>query len=141
MGDVLSLEPVVLADVQNSRFNTFSAGCLSPEYRLLREDGFRHVIRAENIANKFFKVFFICNKRKNGRLGIISSKKFLPRAIDRNRVKRTVREAFRQHNIRACKLDVVVMMKLAYVQTLNNTIKNDSLVSLLSQLENKCANL
>ncbi|MDX8385775.1 MAG: ribonuclease P protein component [Gallionella sp.] len=131
--------------MQNSRSDTISgtvsAGGLSSEYRLLREDGFHHVIRAENIANKFFKIFFIGNKRKNGRLGIISSKKFLPRAIDRNRVKRIVRETFRQHNIKASKLDVVVMMKLAYVRTPNITIKNDSLVALLSQVESKCANL
>jgi len=127
-------------DVRNSLSNTVSAGGFSPEYRLLREDGFTHVIRAEIIANKFFKIFYINNKKSHGRLGISSSKKLLPRAIDRNRAKRTVRETFRQHNIKACKLDVVVMMKSAYVQTPNLNLKKDSLVALLSQVERKCAN-
>lgn len=37
------------------------------------------------------------NREEMGRLGLAVSKKQLRRAVDRNRVKRIAREAFRQH--------------------------------------------
>jgi ribonuclease P protein component len=104
---------------------------------LQRADGFDRVIRAENIADKDFKIFFARNRVNNARLGIIASKKNLPSAADRNRVKRIIREAFRQHNIKACKLDLVVMVRRDYSQKVDARI--DNLEKLLSQVENRCA--
>jgi ribonuclease P protein component len=45
------------------------------------------------------------------RLGIALTRKLLPRAVDRNRVKRIVREAFRRHAAKAAGLDVVVALR------------------------------
>ncbi|MEO8342531.1 MAG: ribonuclease P protein component [Gallionella sp.] len=104
-------------------------------YRLLRADRFDHVIRAENIADKYFKIFFVSNYHNNARLGIIASKKMLSRAADRNRIKRAIRETFRQHNIKFSKLDVVVIVKRG--QKINEQIEN--LEKLFSQVENRCA--
>lgn len=106
-------------------------------YRLLRANGFGHVIRAENIANKNFKIFFSRNNEKNARLGIIASKKTLPLAADRNRAKRIVRETFRQHNVKLCKLDMVVMVRRDYSQRID--MRTDNLARLFSQIENRCA--
>ena len=116
-----------------------SAAKFTAAHRLLREDGFDRVIHAENIANRHFKVFFARNSKDNARLGIISSKKILPRSVDRNRAKRGIRETFRQHNIKTCKLDVVVMVRPAYAQKVH--MQNDNLAALLSKVENKCAEL
>jgi ribonuclease P protein component len=104
---------------------------------LLRADGFDHVIRAENITEKHFKIFFARNCENNARLGIIASKKTLPNATDRNRVKRIIRETFRQHNIKICKLDMVVMVRRGYSQKVDTWI--DNLERLFSQVENRCA--
>lgn len=105
--------------------------------RLLRADGFDHVIRAENVTDKHFKIFFARNRKNNARLGIIASKRSLPSAADRNRVKRFIREAFRQHNIRACKLDLVVMVSRDYSWKVDTRI--DNLKKLFSQVEIRCA--
>lgn len=109
----------------------------SAVYRLLRGDGFDHVFHAESVADKCFKIFFSRNGRKNARLGIIASKKILPGAVDRNRVKRFVREVFRQHSSKFCGADMVVMVRCAHLQ--GGVVRGDNLESLFSQVENRCA--
>lgn len=129
---------VVPEAVQDSQFN-IPAAKFTIAHRLLREDGFGHVVHAESMANRHFKVFFAQNGRNNARLGIVSSKKILPRAVDRNRVKRLIRETFRQHSIKSRKLDVVVMVRPAYAQ--EASMQNNNLAMLLDGVENRCAGL
>lgn len=105
-------------------------------HRLLRENGFDHVVRAESLSDRNFKVFFVHNSEKNARLGIILSKRILPGAVDRNRVKRTIREAFRQHGIKRCKLDLVVMVRRIDPQERSAQVGN--LNMLFSRVENRC---
>lgn len=45
------------------------------------------------------------------RLGIALTRRLLPRAVDRNRVKRIVREAFRRHAAKAAGLDLVFAVR------------------------------
>jgi ribonuclease P protein component len=123
-----------LEAVQDSPSSS-SVAHFTAAHRLLRKDRFDHVIHAENIANRYFKIFFSCNDKNNSRLGIISSKKILPEAVDRNRARRLIREAFRQHNIKTCKLDLVVMVRPAYAQESRKL--NDSLVTLLDRVEDR----
>jgi len=105
-------------------------------HRLLREDGFDHVVCAQSIEDKCFKVFFVRNSQKNARLGIIVRKRILPSAVCRNRAKRAIRETFRKHNIKSGKLDVVVMVKRAYVGGYG--IQGNSLNVLFSRVEDQC---
>jgi len=105
--------------------------------RLLRKNGFDHVIHAENILDKDYKVYFVQNDKNGARLGIVTSKKKLPKAVDRNRIKRIIREIFRQHDIKAHGLDLVVMVRNACPQ-IRATPNNISLQTLLSQLEHRC---
>lgn len=51
------------------------------------------------------------NALEQARIGIITAKKVAPRAVDRNRVKRMVREVFRNWRDRLGGLDVVVRMR------------------------------
>lgn len=113
---------------------TFSGAC-----RLLRADGYGHVLKAKSISEKHFKIFFVDNFRPNARLGIVASKKILPRSVDRNHIKRIVREVFRAHSIRALKLDVVVLLRQAY--TPHRNIQRDHLERMFYQVENRCAQL
>ncbi|MDO8262956.1 MAG: ribonuclease P protein component [Gallionella sp.] len=112
---------------------------MTAAHRLLRENGFDHVVHAENIADKHFKIFFVRNGKKNARLGMIVGKKTLSGAVDRNRLKRIIREAFRQHNIKLCKLDLVVMVRRAYPQDCGMQVAN--LKMLFSRVENRCVEL
>lgn len=107
--------------------------------RLLRSNGFDHVIHAESILDKYFRVFFVHNEQHNARLGIVASKKKLPSAADRNCVKRIIRETFRQHNIKAHSLDLVVMVRSVHPQESN--AQHKSLEMLFSRIENRCAKL
>jgi ribonuclease P protein component len=103
----------------------------------LRADGFDHVIHAENVADKHFKIFFARNCLNNARLGIVASKKILPNAIDRNRAKRFIREVFRHHSIKLWKLDLVVMVRRDYSREVN--LRVEGLDKLFGQVKNRCA--
>jgi ribonuclease P protein component len=107
--------------------------------RLSRLDGFDHVIRADSIAEKQIKVHFVRNCKSHARLGIIASKKVLPRAVDRNRVKRIIRETFRHHNVKFCKMDMVVMIRRDFSKIVK--LPFAGLEHVLSQVESKCAEL
>ena len=134
---VLSSEPAVpkaVPDSPSSKSGKFTSAC-----KLLRAVGYEHVMQAENIADKQFKIFFVQNSEKNARLGIITSKKAIPRAVNRNLLKRIIREAFRHHNIKRSKVDMVVMVKRNYPDMAN--ARFDNLKKLFNQLENRCADI
>lgn len=123
--------------VQDSR-SSLSAK-FTPAHRLLRENGFGHVIHAKSIADVNFKIFFSHNSLSNARLGIIVAKKIFPGATDRNRIKRIIRDTFRQHSVKLHNLDLVVMVRRTCAQE-NNTYVC-SLRTLFSRIENRCAEL
>lgn len=125
--------------MQDSRFSRIKTGSLSAESRLLRKIGYKHVLCAEKVADKQLKIFYSTNKLEISRLGIIASKKNFSRAVDRNNIKRVIREAFRQHAIKTSGLDLVVLVKNAYSE--DNKVNNNKLGILFSQIENKCADL
>ncbi len=125
-------EPKAEQDLQSDALTKFTAA-----YRLLRENGFSHVVRCESVADKHFKVFFASNNMGNARLGIIASKKNLPNAVDRNLIKRVIREVFRQHKIKTRKLDLVVIVRRAPLFD----DRTHSLETLFSKVENRCVEL
>jgi len=49
----------------------------------------------------------------NSRLGIALTRKMIPGAVERNRVRRLVREAFRRHMARQLPMDCVVTLRQA----------------------------
>jgi ribonuclease P protein component len=120
--------------VQDLQFSISSKFTVA--HRLLRKNGFDHAIHAENILDKCFKVYFVRNEKNNAKLGIIARKKTIPRATDRNRVKRIIREIFRQHSIKNHGLDLVVMVRCPQ----ESNAQNMSLEMLFSRIENRCAN-
>lgn len=80
--------------------------------------------------DKFFLVFANKNNLGQSRLGVIVSKKVSKRAVDRNRLKRVVKEAFRL-NLSGClngdsgneqSLDVVVLAKRPACETENKNL-------------------
>lgn len=70
----------------------------------------------------YLEVFVRPNPVGHARLGMMIPKRVLPRAVDRNRVKRWVREVFRTHQEELGPLDVIV--RLMCVQGLDWTDPN-----------------
>lgn len=56
-----------------------------------------------------FSVYAVSNPYPYGRLGIVVSRKVSARAVVRNRIKRQIRETFRQSQEKLAGLDVVVV--------------------------------
>jgi ribonuclease P protein component len=82
--------------------------------RLLNAAAFGHVFeKATRSRDKWFTV--LCRENDDGpaRLGLAISKKHCRKATARNRIKRTVRESFRQHQVTLSGLDIVVINKPA----------------------------
>jgi len=121
--------------VQDSLFNSSALFEFTAAHRLSRAEGFDHVVHAANLTDKLYKIFFVRNGKKNARLGIVASKRILPGAVQRSRVKRVIREAFRQHNIKNQQLDLVVMVRGADIQA----PQSEDLIKLFSRIEDKCA--
>ncbi|HEY9017927.1 ribonuclease P protein component [Thiomicrospira sp.] len=78
--------------------------------RLLSPAQFQFVFAdAQKFANRHWTLIVRPNNLPIPRLGLAVSKKQLPRAVWRNRVKRIAREAFRQHKLELCGYDIVVL--------------------------------
>ena len=110
-------------------------------YRLTKTDefssvfGFRRAIRGKLLMLHY-------QPRPDGlndaRLGVVVGKKLLKRAVDRNRVKRIVREQFRRErpNLPACDLIVRLAVKPA---PLDGKLVAGDFLALLEKLRRTCA--
>jgi ribonuclease P protein component len=78
-------------------------------------------------------VFAEPNGLDQARIGIVTGKKVAPRAVDRNRVKRMVREVFRVCRGRLTGLDVVVRLRRCPPRGRGNQARSE-LVRLLAEL-------
>jgi ribonuclease P protein component len=59
------------------------------------------------------------------RLGLVISKRWLKHAVDRNRVKRIVRESFRQHKKILKELDIIVLIRSECSAVSKPQLRND----------------
>lgn len=77
-------------------------------YRLHSPNEFEITLRSDKMVNKWFVIFAKLNELTHPRLGIIVSKRVAPKAVQRNKIKRVVRECFRRYAISSVKADFVV---------------------------------
>lgn len=114
----------------------------SREYRLLRPRDFAHVFSAaRRSSDRFFTVLAtpsVLESKKVPRLGMAIAKKQLRRAVDRNRVKRLVREHFRNTVIPEGRipLDYVVMARAAILQE-DNAVLREALARHFRRLQDR----
>ena len=66
--------------------------------------------RSMRVAKGPFVALALANTFGAARLGMIIGKRHLSRAVDRNRVKRAIRESFRRHHARLPSLDIVIQL-------------------------------
>jgi ribonuclease P protein component len=83
--------------------------------------------KATRSRDKFFTVLCRDNKDELPRLGLAISKKHCRKATARNRIKRVIRESFRQHQQELSGLDVVVINQpaagMANAITMNESLE------------------
>ena len=113
-----SKNPVLISS-QGNRFTT--------DNRLLDAAAFGRVFdRATRSRDELFTVLCRRNKQSTARLGLAISKKHCRKATARNRIKRIIRESFRQQQALLAGLDVVVINQPGASRATNSEI-NDSL--------------
>jgi ribonuclease P protein component len=95
--------------------------------RLLDAAAFARVFKkATRSRDKFFTVLARDSKDDVARLGLAISKKHCRKATARNRIKRVIRESFRQHQLQLAGLDIVVINQPAAALA-DSGAMNDSL--------------
>ena len=76
--------------------------------RIKQSTEFEQAFRANRLTNKWFVVYVRNNERGCARLGLVVSKRTMPKAVARNFAKRLVREIFRRDFPAELAMDVVV---------------------------------
>ncbi len=77
-------------------------------YRLLTAEDYKHAFtKAVKIKGQGFNVYLSENNKHHSRLGLIVARKVDKRAVVRNRIKRIIRESFRQQQL--CGFNIVVI--------------------------------
>ena len=79
--------------------------------RIRQRTDFEQAFSAHCLSNKWFAVYVRKNERGFSRLGMVASKRIMPKAVSRNFAKRLIRDIFRCCFSAEYALDVVVRAK------------------------------
>jgi len=111
---------------------TEKGACFSRHVRLLKADEFSRVFKNPvRSSDRYLTILAVARKVTDGeiaepclssRLGLAISKKSAKRAVDRNRIKRIIRESFRKNLQKLPPIDLVVMAKPVTKNTENQQI-------------------
>lgn len=120
--------------------NRACSGFTFPEHaRLLKAAEFSRVFKNPlRSSDRFFTILAVTNDLDHARLGLAISKKNAKRAVDRNRIKRLIRESFRQHLSIMPAIDLVVMAKPVTKHAENHQLLQ-SLQQHWNRLQTQCA--
>jgi len=108
--DAVAQQASATTTSNNSRLTSGAGYRFRKKNRLLDAAAFGRVFeKASRSRDKIFTVLCRHSETKNPRLGLAISKKHCRRATARNRIKRIIRESFRQHQAALTGLDIVVI--------------------------------
>ncbi len=88
---------------------------------------------AKKLGNQSFLLLYRGNTLRNARIGIIIAKKNVPKAHDRNRLKRIIRETFRNSDNLA-NIDIIFLARHGLTKIDNATLRNN-LINELNKLK------
>ncbi len=122
--------------MNNSKLtHQISSLSFSKHLRILSPKDFEYVFsKAEKFANRHWIFIVRPNNKPYPRLGLAISKKQLPKAVWRNRVKRLAREAFRQHTVALNGYDIVVLGR-RNLNEVDNKVLTKSFLHLIRQVK------
>jgi ribonuclease P protein component len=108
---------------------------LPRQARLRDKVDFQRVFaRSEKSVDHCFTVLYRCNRQPLARLGLAVSRRTSKRAVVRNRIKRLIRESFRQHRQQLRGFDVVIISR-STAATCDNATLFASLIRHLEKLK------
>jgi ribonuclease P protein component len=111
----------------------------APRQRLLSPKDYERVYALRRrLSDGYFSVNFAPAATGQPRLGLSVGAKMVGNAVSRNRVKRTVRESFRQHQHLLPPVDLVVGAR-AMARTAHNARLRESLADLWKKVASQCA--
>jgi len=95
----------------------------SRELRLLTAEQYSHVFAdARRFGNQSFTLLVRLNDQDHPRLGLAIAKKSAKRAVDRNRIKRLLRESFRNRQHQLPPIDIIAMCRPSATKLTNEQI-------------------
>lgn len=103
-----------------------------------KKDYARVFNEAERIVAPCLVLLYCSNSLNQCRLGLAISKKHAAKAVDRNRIKRRIREYFRHRKTRCAGLDLIFVSRPAIRNADNSALARD-LEQLWRKLEQRCA--
>jgi len=120
--------------------NESSASCCFPRsVRLLNKKDYQQVFHDPvRSSDALFTLLSCKNHQDNPRLGLAIAKKTVAKAVQRNRIKRLVRESFRSHLPMLGGIDIVVLAKKGLQDKSNSEIQR-SLAKHWERLVKRCA--
>lgn len=89
--------------------------------------------QAAKANQKHLLVLYKPNQKLHGRLGLLIGKRAVSDAVDRNRIKRTIRESFRHNQEKLIGFDVIVIAR-HQCDTLNNSQLREGIDNLWERL-------
>ena len=113
--------------------------CFNKHVRLLKPDEYSRVFKNPfRSSDRLFTILAVKNEMGHARLGLAISKKNTRRAVDRNTIKRLVRESFRLNLGNIPFVDLVVMAK-PVTKSADNQQIFQSLQQHWNRLNKQCA--
>ena len=107
------------------------------QYRLKKTDEFSSVFNfRKRVTGTVLALHYMPNSFGHARLGVVVGKKTAKLSVQRNYMKRTLRELFRQHKITLGAIDILIRPLKAYSRD-EFTIVETELEQLLNKLRNK----
>lgn len=111
--------------------------CFGKVSRLLTAHDYKAIFDgpSKKTANRHFLILYRKNSQNQPRLGLIVAKKHVKLAVQRNRIKRIIRETFRKVQCELSNYDIVVLVK-KNADTLDNETIHLQLNKLWQQILN-----
>jgi ribonuclease P protein component len=85
-----------------------------PSHRIRQSREFELAFSAKAISNKWFSIHVVNGEHESPRLGMVVSKRVMPKSVSRNFAKRLIRELFRLHSAELPAKDFVVKVRKSF---------------------------
>lgn len=116
-----------------------SSGRFARHQRLLTSSDFRHVFaQPRRFSHPHLTMLVRSNQKPYARLGLAIPKRHIKQAVERNRIKRQIRESFRARQSKLVGWDIVMMARSG-ADRLSNRELREVLESHWQKLASTCA--